>query len=183
MGLGSVRAIDLAGLALAMIGTLLLVPEFSLHNEHTLGLAAGVLSGMAAAVLPVLHQRFADVDNDLRTWGQFVFALPVFFLFWEKTQWHVDSSDVLLVLYLGFGIALVGHGLWIQATTALSTTVTSILSYLYLPGTLMFGYFAIGERLTGRMLAGACCVLVANGLVLWRQSKLRALEANLPETT
>lgn len=181
LGLGRVTAIDLAGLALAMTGTLLLVPEFSFQNEHTLGLVAGVLSGLAAACLPLLHQRFADVDNNLRTWGQFTFALPVFFVFWSGTDWQVAPGDFLLVLYLGFGIALVGHGLWIQATTVLSTTTTSILSYLYLPCALVFSYFAIGERFSGQMLAGAGCVLAANALVLWRQSKLRALEANVPE--
>ena len=183
LGLGTVSAVDIGGLLLALSGTLLLVPEFSLQNEHTLGLIAGVLSGLAAAILPLLHQRYADVDNNLRTWGQFTFALPVFFIFWSWTDWHIDTRDVALVLYLGFGIALVGHGLWIQATTALSTTTTSILSYLYLPSSLVFSYFAIGERLTTRMLIGTCCILAANALVLWRQAKLRVLEANIPETT
>jgi drug/metabolite transporter (DMT)-like permease len=183
LGMGTVTLVDLAGMALAFGGTLLLVPEFSFQNEHTLGLIAGVASGLAAAVLPLLHQRYADVPNGLRTWGQFTFALPVFLVFWPWTDWRLGAADVALALYLGLGIALVGHGLWIQATTVLSTTTTSILSYLYLPGSLVFSYFAIGERLSGRMLAGTACVLVANALVLWRQTKLRALEANVPETT
>lgn len=183
LGLGTVTAVDLGGLVLALVGTLLLVPEFSFRNEHTLGLIAGILSGLAAAVLPLLHQRYADVDNNLRTWGQFTFALPVFLVFWPWTDWHIDTRDVALVLYLGLGIALVGHGLWIQATTALSTTTTSILSYLYLPSSLVVSYFAIGERLSVRMLVGTACVLAANAIVLWRQAKLRALEANVPETT
>ena len=183
MGLGRITFFDLLGLALATTGTLLLVPNFSLQDEHTLGLIAGVLSGLAAASLPLLHQKFADVDNSLRTWGQFTFALPIFFLFWSGTEWKIAPSDVLLVLYLGLGVALVGHGLWIQAVTSLSTTTTSVLSYLYLPGSLVFGYFAIGEELSGRMLIGAGCVLAANALVLWRHTKLRALEANVPETS
>lgn len=181
MGMGRVTIVDLVGLALAITGTLLLVPEFSLKDEYTLGLIAGVLSGLAAATLPLLHQRFADVDGNLRTWGQFTFALPIFFFFWSGTEWHVASGDILLVLYLGLGVALVGHGLWIQAITALSTTTTSILSYLYLPGTLIFAYFAIGESLSGRMLMGTGCVLAANALILWGHAKLRKLEANIPE--
>lgn len=183
MGLGRITTTDLMGLAIAVTGTLLLVPEFSFQNDHTLGLVAGVLSGLAAASLPLLHQRFADVDNNLRTWGQFTFALPLFFFFWSGTDWHVAPRDIMLVLYLGFGVALVGHGLWIQAITALSTTTTSILSYLYLPGSLIVGYFTIGERLSGRMLVGAGCVLAANALVLWKHTKLRGLEANVPETS
>jgi len=183
MGMGRITAVDVVGIALALLGTLLLVPEFDLQDEYTLGLIAGVFGGLAAAALPLLHQKYADIDNNLRTWGQFTFALPVFLIFWSYTEWKIEPRDVLLVLYLGFGIALIGHALWIQAITVLSTTTTSILSYLYLPGSLLFGYFAIGENLSGRMLGGAGCVLAANALVLWRHAKLRALEANVPETS
>ena len=183
LGRGRVTGIDLLGIALALAGTLLLVSEFSVSNQQTLGLVVGILSGLAAAALPLLHQHFAKVDNDLRTWGQFTFALPVFLIFFSKTEWRVAPGDWLLVLYLGFGIALVGHGLWIQATTVLSTTTTSILSYLYLPGSLVVNFLALGQGMTGWMLLGTACVLVANALVLWNQQKLRALEAQVPETT
>jgi drug/metabolite transporter (DMT)-like permease len=138
---------------------------------------------LACAALPLLHQKFADVDINLRTWGQFTFALPLFLVFWSRTEWNVEPNDLLLLLYLGFGVALVGHGLWIQAITNLSTTTTSFLSYLYLPGSLVFGYFLLGERLSGQMLIGAGCVLIANAIVLWNHTKLRALEANVPETS
>ena len=138
---------------------------------------------MAAAVLPLLHQRYADVDGNLRTWGQFTFALPVFLCFLPQAQWQAQPSDLLLILYLGLVVTLVGHGLWIQAITVLSTTTTSVLSYLYLPGSLLFGYVALGEKLSGRMLLGTFCVLVANALVLWSQAKWRSMEAMVPETT
>ena len=180
--LGRVTKLDLVGIALALLGTLLLVPEFTLANEQTLGLIVGVASGLAAAALPLLHQHYADVDNDLRTWGQFTFALPLFFLFFSKTDWQVTPSDWLVVMYLGFGVALIGHGLWIQAITALSTTTTSILSYLYLPGSLLINFLVLGQQMTGNMILGAICVLIANALVLWNQQKLRALEAQVPET-
>ena len=183
LGRGSVNSIDLVGIVLALAGTLLLVPEFSISNQQTLGLVVGIFSGLAAATLPLLHQHFADVDNDLRTWGQFTFALPLFCIFLSQTEWYVAPNDWLLVLFLGFGVALVGHGLWIQATTALSTTTTSILSYLYLPGSLVVNFLAFEQTMDTKMLGGTLCVLVANGLVLWNQQKLRALEARVPETT
>ncbi len=182
LGFGRVTPIDVVGFFFAVTGTILLVPKFDLANQQTLGLVMAIASGTAAATLPLLHQKFSDVDNNLRTWGQFTFGIPVFCLFFPELNWDVPSSDWLPVLYLGFGIALVGHALWIQATTALSTTVTGILAYVYLPGSLLFSYLTIGERLTGIMLLGTACVLVANALVLWNQSKLRALEANVPET-
>jgi drug/metabolite transporter (DMT)-like permease len=184
LGFGKVSPLDFVGLLLACIGTYLLIPEFSFENKHTVGLIVGILSGLAAAVLPLIHQQNAQIDVNIRTWGQFTFALPMFFLLWPYTDWTIIPSEIPLILWLGLGIALLGHGMWVHVTTELSTTTVSILSYLYLPTSLIFGYLALGdsERISGRMLVGTILVLIANGLVLWSQSRLRALEAKVIET-
>ena len=167
-GRGQVTATDVVGLLLACVGTWLLIPEFTFRNELTLGLTIGVLSGLANAVLPLLHQHYADIDGNLRAWGQFTFALVVFLCFLPWAKWEqFAASDIPLILYLGLGIALVGHGMWVHSTTALSTTATSILSYLYLPLSLIVSYLALGVQLAGRALVGTALVLIANGLVLF----------------
>jgi len=168
LGHGRVTPIDLVGLLLACAGTWLVMPEFRIENDQTLGLIIGILSGLAAAFLPLLHQHYADIHGNLRAWGQFTFALLVFACCQPWAQWNLfQTSDIPLILYLGLGIALVGHGLWVHATTALSTTTTSILSYLYLPLSLVVGYLTIGEQLAGRALVGTALVLIANALVLF----------------
>jgi drug/metabolite transporter (DMT)-like permease len=184
LGFGQVMKLDLFGLLLACVGTYLLIPEFSFQNDHTLGLIIGILSGLAAAVLPIIHQQNAQIDVNIRTWGQFTFALPLFFLLWPYTDWHIVPREIPLILWLGLGIALVGHWMWVHITTELSTTTVSILSYLYLPTSLIFGYLMLGdsEKLSGRMLVGTVLVLIANALVLWSQARLRALEAKVIET-
>ena len=78
LGFSRVSSLDLIGLLLALVGTVLLFPEFDLQNQKTLGLAVGILSGTFAACLPLLHQRHVEVDADLRTWGQFIIGLAVF---------------------------------------------------------------------------------------------------------
>lgn len=183
-GYSRVRVTDLLGLALACGGTYLLIPEFSFQNDYTLGLVVGILSGLAAAVLPLIHQRNAAISVHIRTWGQFTFALPLFFLLWPYTEWNIVKSEIPLILWLGLGIALMGHWMWVHVSTVLSTTTVSILSYLYLPTSLVFGYLVLGEseRLSGRMLVGTVLVLIANALVLWSQTKLRALDAEIVET-
>jgi drug/metabolite transporter (DMT)-like permease len=184
LGFGKVSRLDIFGLLLACGGTYLLIPEFSFDNNHTVGLIVGILSGLAAAVLPLIHQQNAQVDVNIRTWGQFTFALPMFFLLWPYTDWTIIPSEIPLILWLGLGIALIGHGMWVHVTTELSTTTVSILSYLYLPMSLMFGYLALGdsEKLSGRMLIGTILVVIANGIVLWSQTRLRALEVKVIET-
>lgn len=184
LGFGRVTWLDLLGLLLACAGTYLLIPEFSFKNDYTVGLLVGIFSGLAAAVLPILHQQNAAIDVDLRTWGQFTFALPPFFLLWPYTDLTIIPKEIPLILWLGLGIALVGHGMWVHVTTVLSTTTVSILSYLYLPTSLVFGYLMLGdsERLTGPMLVGTVLVIVANGLVMWSQARLRALDAEIIDT-
>ena len=172
--------LELAGLAAACVGTLVLVPEFRLGNQQTLGLVWGVLSGLCGAFLPLLHQNYSEIDDDVRTWGQFTFALPLFMVLAPGADWTMGTNDVLLVAYISLGVTVVGHLLWVQATTVLSTTSISLLSYLYLPGGLIFGYFAIGETLTGRMLIGAGLVFAANIVTLWtraRRGRLAAVHA------
>ena len=177
LGRSQVTAVDLAGLLLACVGTWLLIPELNFRNEYTLGLLVGILSGLAAAILPLLHQHYADLNSNLRAWGQFTFAQLVFVCCLPWAAWEFHSSDWLTILYLGLGLALVGHGLWVHAVTALSTTTTSILSYLYLPLSLILSFLVLGEKLAGRSLLGVGLVLVANALVLASQARRGAIKA------
>ncbi len=176
LGRGQVTGFDLAGLLLACVGTWLLIPEFSFQNEHTLGLVVGIFSGLAAAMLPLLHHHYADIDGNLRAWGQFTFAMPVFLCCLPWARWEFHPGDWLMIVYLGLVLALVGHGLWVHAVTVLSTTTTSILSYLYLPLSLIISYLILDEKMAGRALLGVGLVLVANALVLVSQTRRGTLK-------
>ena len=173
-----VSILGACGVGMATVGTLLLVAEFRFQDQLTLGLVLGILSGLAAACLPLLHQYHDTVDVELRTWGQFTFALVVFLGCWPFTQWETfQPRDIPLLLYLGLGVAWIGHGLWVKAVSSLSTNTTSILSYLYLPTTLAFGYVTLGETISGKMLVGTLMILVANALVVYSQARNRTLMA------
>ncbi len=169
LGFSRVTPIDMAGLLIALVGTVLLFPEFNLQNEQTLGLAIGIFSGTIAACLPLLHQRHVAVDADLRTWGQFLVGLAVFLVLWPYAKWEFRMGDLGLILYLGLLVAWLGHGMWVRVSTILSTTTISILTYLYLPTALLISFLTLGEKLSGRMLFGAVLVLIANALVLASQ--------------
>jgi len=183
LGFSRVTRLDLVGLCIALVGTVLLFPEFDLQNEQTLGLAIGILSGTLAACLPLLHQRHVAVDADLRTWGQFVVGLAVFLALWPYAKWEFRMGDLGLILYLGLLVAWLGHGMWVRVSTILSTTTISILTYLYLPAALLISFLTLGEKLSGRMLIGVVLVLIANALVLGNQVRNRTLSASLPEPT
>jgi drug/metabolite transporter (DMT)-like permease len=165
--LNPVRVTDLVGVGLAVFGSVLVIPEFSLESKYTLGLLSGILSGTFYAVLPIIHQKNKSVPDDLRAWGQFAFAFLVFLPLLSYAQWEASLFEWGLAVYLALVVTLIGHTLWVHASTALPTTTTSIISYLYLPTAIHLGWSLLGEELTLQMLLGAACILIGNVVGLY----------------
>lgn len=165
-GFGRPRAAALAGVGLAMAGSWLCLPSHETGDGMLAGLLIGVLGATFYAAVPMLHQRHARLDNELRTWGQFVFALPVFLVTAPAADWSLTWQDFWLVLYLGLAVNLVGHYLWVQISTVLPLTTTSALGYMQLPASLAFNAALIGEEMNLGMLAGAACIIAGNVLAL-----------------
>jgi drug/metabolite transporter (DMT)-like permease len=157
-----ITAVDLLVLALAVVGTALVVPEFSIRNQEVLGLGLGMLSGFFYAFLPILHQRNSQIPAFTRALGQFVFALIVFLLFWPLSNWNLTARDWSGLLFLGILCTLVAHTLWVRVTTTLSTRTTSVIYYLYVPVSLILSVVVLGERVDTAMISGAGLIIVAN---------------------
>lgn len=164
-GFGRPRAAAMLGVLLAMAGSWLCVPLEGGSDGQLWGLLIGILSGTFYAALPMLHQRHAHLDNELRTWGMFVFALPVFLVMAPAATWTMTARDAWLVFHLGVVVTLVGHYMWVQVSTELPLQLTSVLGYLQLPAALVINYF-IGEEMTLAMAVGGACIVAGNLLAL-----------------
>jgi drug/metabolite transporter (DMT)-like permease len=169
-GFGRPSRAALVGVALAFVGTWLCLPPDDWAGPVATGLAIGVLSGTTYAFLPLLHQRHAHMDHETRTWAQFALALPVFLPLAPWGTWSFSWFDVLLLVHLGLVVTLIGHLLWVKATTELPIETTSVLSYLQLPVTLAMNWLLVSDQFTTPMLAGATLIVVANALALGRRS-------------
>lgn len=166
-GFGRPSVLAMLGVVLAMVGSYLCVPEYGPGDGMVAGMAIGILSGTLYAALPMLHQRHARLDNELRTWAQFAFALPVFLVTAPAADWSpISMRDFWLILHLGLLVNLVGHYLWVQVSTELPLPMTSALGYLQLPAALAFNYLVIDEELTWGMLNGGALIIVGNVLAL-----------------
>jgi drug/metabolite transporter (DMT)-like permease len=165
-GFGRPRAATLASVALALVGTWLCVSNLEWGSAHVGSLLIGAVSGTMYAALPLLHQRYADADSQLRTWAQFCFALPMFAALAPWAEWSFSGRDVLLVIHLGLVVTLVAHYLWVQATTVLPIQTTSVVAYFQLPASLAMNWLLIGVQMTPRMLAGSACIVAANLLTV-----------------
>lgn len=132
---------DFVALLLAIIGTYLIIPEFSFSNNITFGIVLGIFSGFCFAALPVLHQQYQFIPERLRIFGQFFFALLVFTFFIPLTNWELTSVDWWSLLYLAIPGTFIAHTLWVRVTTKLSTTTSSLIFYLIIPMTMVISHF------------------------------------------
>ncbi len=164
-----VERTDLVAVGCAVAGSLMVAPQWSLQDRDTLGLLLGILSSFFYAFLPILHQRLAHLSSAMRVLGQFVFALPVFLPSWPATTWRFPRSDWLWLTVLAVVCTLVQHTLWTRLTTRLPTLTTSVLFYMAVPVTLVFGVTLLGEQVTGRMIGGAALIVGGNILSLVRR--------------
>ncbi len=156
------RIIDIFTIAFAFWGTYLIIPEFSLKNNITLGLAISIVSGLFFAMLPILHQKSQFISGTQRALGQYIFAIPLFLFFIPKYDFNLNNADWYSLLYLGICGTFMAHTLWINVTTKLNTTVTSLIFYIIIPITMTVSYFWLGEEMKFNKLLGALMIVTAN---------------------
>ena len=164
-----VERADLVAVACAVAGSLMVAPRWSLQNHDTVGLLLGIVSSFFYAFLPILHQRLAHVSSAMRVLGQFVFGLLVFLPSLPAANWRLSADDWFWLMVLAIVCTLVQHTLWTRLTTRLPTLTTSVLFYLAVPVTLIFGVVLLGERVSGWMLAGAALIVSGNLLALLKR--------------
>jgi len=162
-----VERVDVVALGCAVAGALMVAPRWSLQNQDTVGLLLGIVSSFFYAFLPILHQRLAHLSSAMRVLGQFAFGLLVFLPSLPAARWQFSPGDWFWLMVLAVVCTLIQHTLWTRLTTRLPTLTTSVLFYLAVPVTLIFGATLLGEHISGWMLAGAALIVSGNLLAVF----------------
>jgi len=173
------RVIDIFTIIIAFWGTYLIIPEFSFQNNITLGLVLSIISGLFFALLPVLHQKSQFISGTQRAFGQYLFAIPLFLFFASEFDFQLESSDWYSLLYLSVFGTFMAHTLWINVTTKLNTTVTSLLFYIIIPVTMTLSYFWLGEEMKLNKILGAIMIISANILGILSRFYTRKIKFNI----
>jgi drug/metabolite transporter (DMT)-like permease len=154
--------LDGLAVVIAFAGTYIIIPEFTLTNDITVGLFLSIISGLFFAFLPILHQKNQHMSNNIRSFGQYVFALPLFFVFAGQFEFSWEPADIYSLLYLGIFGTFLAHSFWINVTTKLPTTFTSLIFYIVIPFTMVLSYFWLDEPMNPEKIAGAFLIILAN---------------------
>jgi drug/metabolite transporter (DMT)-like permease len=173
----AVTLTDALAVILAIIGSIIVIPDFTLENNTTQGICLSVISGLFYASLPIIHQKNPQLSSSIRAFGQFLFALIFFLSFFPLTDWNLYINDWMGLLFLAVACTFVAHTLWVRVTTILSTVTTSVISYLVVPVSMLLSYGLLHEPIGFSKLSGATIIIVANLVGLSSQWKKNALLA------
>lgn len=162
-----------AAIALAVVGNIILVPEFSLTNNISLGLGIGLLSGAIYAALPLLHKRNPHIPTSVRAFGQFLFALIPFAFLMPSSNWTFSLNDWVGLVYLGIGCTFIAHTLWVKITTSVTPITSSLLYYATIPITMLLSFLLLDEAMTSEKLIGGGLIVAANLLGVLSKARKR----------
>lgn len=156
--------VQIVAALLILPGIYLLVPSFSLQNQTTLGVAWGVLSGAAFALLSVanrwLGRSYSSLMISLYQDGiAAIVLLPALFLTATASLW--TAHELLILLILGVVCTALAHTLFIASMRSITAQSASLFASLEPVWGIVFGILLLQAIPTPATLLGGAVILVA----------------------
>jgi len=171
------RARDWTTAALVTLGLLLVVPEFRWANRAAQGLACGVVSGFAFALLAVRNRALAAAVSPgaIALW-QNAWAALCLLPFTLVASVSPTPGDAALLVVLGVVCTALAHTLFIGALRVASAHVASVVAALEPVYGIALAFLLLGEAPDRRTLLGGA-LLVAAALWATRTAAFGARDA------
>lgn len=143
-------------------GLILIIPEYDLKNNITLGVFWGTLSGLLFALLSVLNRKYVQQHSAVTiAFYQNGFAclctLPFAFMINASVLLH----DFFYLLFLGIFCTALSHTLFIQSMTRLKAQLASVIAALEPVYGIVLAILLLGEFPNLRTLLGGIVILAA----------------------
>jgi drug/metabolite transporter (DMT)-like permease len=145
---------------IALAGVFLIVPEFDIHNNITLGVIYGILSGVSFAFLSIFNRKLVqDIDaieiSFFQNTGAFICLLP----FAVAAFPPITGSELALMGLLGIVFTGIAHTLFISSMKAIKARTASIIATLEPVYGVILAFILLGEIPTLRVIAGGILIL------------------------
>ena len=153
-----------------LIGVSLLIPEASLGNDVTLGIAIGILSAALFTARNLLHKRYFSAYSGKQAMF-YQTSVAVFFLApWFNVEINSIEQNVWwLIILLGVVFTAAPHALFTSALRLLSAKTVGLVSCLQPFYGAMLALILLGEDLALKTVIGGTLV-VATALFETQQS-------------
>ena len=157
---------------IVMVGIFLLIPEISLGNQVTLGIATGVLSALFFALRNILHKNyFSHYSGPHTMLYQTLVAFLMLCLFVEVPPMDVTNNDWLLILLVGVIFTAMPHGLFASSLRHLSATTAGLISCLQPLYGSVLAFLLLSERVDVWTIIGGLLVISAALFETWSVSR------------
>lgn len=152
-------------------GVVLVIPSFELGNQMTQGALWGVVSGATFAILSILNRKYvADYPGSLIALYQDTVAslllLPFFFLL----QPVLSSSDLALLILLGFLFTAFSHTIFINGLQTVKAKTASIIASLEPVYGILGAILLLGEAPSLQEVLGGAIILGATFYATYKPS-------------
>ncbi|ABZ78185.1 protein of unknown function DUF6 transmembrane [Shewanella halifaxensis HAW-EB4] len=143
-----------------LIGVSLLIPEASLGNDVTLGIAIGILSAALFTARNLLHKRYFTAYSGKQAMF-YQTSVAVFFLApWLNVELSSIEQNVWwLIILLGVVFTAVPHALFTSALRLLSAKTVGLVSCLQPFYGAMLALMLLGEELALKTVIGGTLVV------------------------
>ncbi|WP_114325947.1 DMT family transporter [Candidatus Colwellia aromaticivorans] len=157
-----------------MFGIFLLIPEISLGNQVTLGIATGIFSAFFFALRNILHKNyFSHYSGPHTMLYQTLVACLMLCLFVEVPPMDVTDNDWLLILLVGVVFTAMPHALFASSLRHLSATTAGLISCLQPLYGSVLAFLLLSERVNMWTIIGGLLVISAALFETWSVSRGR----------
>lgn len=122
---------EIMALAMALIGSILVIPQYDFHNNLTLGFILGLINAFMFTITGSIHKHMASKINfETRIFSQYSFALLVFIPFIGDTSWNLQGIDWVYLVILAIFCTLITHTLWMREIEKMDLKTAGTVYYL-----------------------------------------------------
>lgn len=157
-----IERINLFTSVLVLVGIVILVPEFNLANDYTMGIVIGLLSALLYAMRNLVSKKLVvkypgDHTLIIQLFFAAIFLSPSLLLY----SFQIDLRTLLLLIVLSLITTAVGHTFFLMALKHLTTSSASILASLQPVYAILLAVIVIDEHLEMNVIIGGVLILMA----------------------
>ena len=157
-----IHSVDIAMAVIVLFGVGLIVPELTLSNDITAGVAFGVLSGFAVALRNVIVSKWLNEYSafTIMTFHSLISALVLLPLTTVSVG-SISSYEWFLLILLGSVFTAIPHTQKTYALLHKSAKTVSMIISLQVVYAAIFAYLLLGEHVELNTLIGGSLILFA----------------------
>lgn len=183
-----VRAFRLSAVAMGMVGVLIVLsPRLSvgasLNVSETLGAVVVLMGAVLAALAQVFVRKLVATESTAAIVFWFTITSSVMALMTLPWGWVVPSWAVAGMLIAAGLLGGMGQIFLTSSYRFADASLVAPFDYTSMILALTIGYFIFDEVPTGTMLLGACIVIAAGVLIIWRERQLGLQRAQQRKAT